>query len=98
MRAFNPDLYEARPIIEDTVNRVLKGRAKEKYEYADPFKANVAFCNLYANAAECVGYHADQLTYLGPHPVIASLSLGCEREVSPPTSSCLVDMYAVPYS
>jgi hypothetical protein len=35
----------------------------------------------YANAAECVGYHADQLTYIGPHPTIASLSLGCEREV-----------------
>lgn len=35
---------------------------------------------MYANAAECVGYHADSLTYLGPHPIIASLSLGCERE------------------
>ena len=37
----------------------------------------------YVNGAECVGYHADQLTYLGPHPTIASISLGCEREVLP---------------
>ena len=37
----------------------------------------------YANGTECVGYHTDQLTYLGPHPTIASISLGCEREVRP---------------
>ena len=73
-------MYAARPIIEDKVNEVRATRKKEKYEYNGPFKANVAFCNMYANAAECVGYHADQLTYLGPHPIIASLSLGCERE------------------
>ena len=27
-----------------------------------------------------VGYHSDQLTYLGPHAVIGSLSLGVARE------------------
>jgi hypothetical protein len=86
VRGFNEDLYAARPLVEDAVNEVLKTRKKEKYEYPGEFSANVAFCNLYANAAECVGYHADQLTYLGPHPTIASLSLGCEREVSIPTS------------
>ena len=76
------------------MNNVLRTRKREKYEYSGPFTANVAFCNLYlvpacsevhvgryANSAECVGYHADQLTYLGPHPTIASISLGCEREV-----------------
>jgi hypothetical protein len=47
----------------------------------------------YANAAESVGYHADQLTYLGPHPTIASISLGCEREVFIPGH---IDL--VPYS
>jgi alkylated DNA repair dioxygenase AlkB len=81
VRAFNEDLYAARPIIETKVNEVLDIMVKQKYEYPGRFSANVAFCNLYANGGESVGYHADQLTYLGPHPTIASLSLGCEREV-----------------
>lgn len=46
VRGFNQALYDARPIIEETVNSVLRNRKKEKYEYKGEFKANVAFCNL----------------------------------------------------
>lgn len=41
--------------------------------------ANVAFSNLYKGAGSGVGYHADQLSYLGPLATIASLSLGEAR-------------------
>jgi 2OG-Fe(II) oxygenase superfamily len=51
-----------------------------------PWVSSKAYGVRYANAAECVGYHTDQLTYLGPHPTIASISLGCEREVHPQKS------------
>lgn len=51
MRKFNEALYEARPIVEDAVNKVLKGRKKERYEYSGAFTANVAFCNLYVARA-----------------------------------------------
>lgn len=38
--------------------------------------ANVAASNRYEGSQEGVGFHSDQLTYLGPYPTIASLSLG----------------------
>lgn len=33
----------------------------------------------YRGRNQSVGAHADQLTYLGPWPTIASISLGCQR-------------------
>ncbi len=36
--------------------------------------------NCYKGGGESVGYHSDQLTYLGPRAVIGSLSLGVGRE------------------
>ncbi|KAF8584849.1 hypothetical protein K439DRAFT_1653133 [Ramaria rubella] len=41
--------------------------------------ANVAAINCYTGGKEGVGFHSDQLTYLGPFPTIASLSLGTTR-------------------
>jgi hypothetical protein len=38
---------------------------------------NVAYSRLISSS---VGYHADQLTYLGPRAIIGSLSLGVARE------------------
>ncbi|KAJ5605320.1 hypothetical protein N7510_010474 [Penicillium lagena] len=39
-----------------------------------------SICQLLQWAQKGVGYHSDELTCLGSHPVIASLSLGVERE------------------
>jgi hypothetical protein len=36
--------------------------------------------NCYASGNESVGYHSDQLTYLGPRAIIGSISLGVARE------------------
>lgn len=41
---------------------------------------NAAFVNCYDGPQQSVGYHTDQLTYLGPMTTIASLSLGVPRE------------------
>lgn len=40
------------------------------------WRANVAASNCYEGTKEGVGFHSDALTYLGPYPTIASLSLG----------------------
>ncbi|KFX88196.1 hypothetical protein O988_09124, partial [Pseudogymnoascus sp. VKM F-3808] len=45
-----------------------------------PWTPNTAFVNCYDGPRESVGYHSDHLTYLGPRPVIGSLSLGVARE------------------
>ncbi|KXN90534.1 hypothetical protein AN958_04206 [Leucoagaricus sp. SymC.cos] len=89
-KAFPPEMEQACKIIEGVVNEELKKRKRFPLEYGgnksdDPgsikpiWKANVAASNCYEGAKESVGFHSDQLTYLGPYPTIASLSLGTTR-------------------
>ncbi|KAJ3351796.1 hypothetical protein HDU83_008698 [Entophlyctis luteolus] len=40
---------------------------------------NMCVANEYANGTEVTGFHADSLAYLGPRPVIASVSVGATR-------------------
>lgn len=74
--------------IEKVVNEELQKRPRFPLEWAGnsesdgkTWKANVAAANCYEGTKEGVGFHSDQLTYLGPYPTIASLSLGklCEN-------------------
>lgn len=53
---------------------------KLQYQSPNEWIPNAAFVNCYKGGAESVGYHSDQLTYLGPRAVIGSLSLGVARE------------------
>jgi hypothetical protein len=83
-----PEMLNAVPRIEETVNCEIKRRIRDfypdgkklKYQSPHPWKANTAFVNCYDGPQEHVGYHTDQLTYLGPRAVIGSLSLGVARE------------------
>lgn len=86
-REFPPEMEQACKVIESVVNEELRKRKRYPLEYGgsqgnDPesispvWKANVAASNCYEGAKESVGFHSDQLTYLGPYPTIASLSLG----------------------
>ena len=52
---------------------------KLKYQSPHEWIPNAAFVNCYTGS-ESVGYHCDQLTYLGPRAIIGSLSLGVARE------------------
>ena len=75
-------------IVQSAVNQEIAKRIKYSYpngkklKYQSPheWKPNAAFVNCYAGGSESVGYHTDQLTYLGPRAVIGSLSLGVARE------------------
>ena len=53
---------------------------KLRHQSPDEWKPNAAFVNCYNGGSESVGFHTDQLTYLGPRAVIGSLSLGVARE------------------
>ena len=74
--------------VEDTVNEEIAKRIQDfyphgqklKYQSPDRWKPNAAFVNCYKGGSESVGYHSDQLTYLGPRAVIGSISLGVARE------------------
>ena len=53
---------------------------KLRFQSPEEWKPNAAFVNCYDGGQESVGYHSDQLTYLGPRAIIGSLSLGVARE------------------
>ncbi|KDR81468.1 hypothetical protein GALMADRAFT_60387 [Galerina marginata CBS 339.88] len=86
--AFPPEMEEACIIVEKVVNEEIRKRQKRfRLEWGgnkgDPlWRANVAASNCYQGSRETVGFHSDQLTYLGPYPTIASLSLGTKRNFS----------------
>ena len=80
---FPEPMERACRIVEGIVNEELAKRKRFKLEWGSPgdvsqpeWRANVAASNCYAGSKESVGWHSDQLTYLGPYPTIASLSLG----------------------
>ena len=77
-----------RPLVQEAVNAEIRQRIQTRYpggqklrfQSPDPWSPNAAFVNCYDGPRESVGYHSDQLTYLGPRAVIGSLSLGVARE------------------
>lgn len=66
--------------IQRRIKDFYPGGRKLKFQSSDDWKPNTAFVNCYDGPRESVGYHSDQLTYLGPRAVIGSLSLGVARE------------------
>jgi alkylated DNA repair dioxygenase AlkB len=88
IRQTPPNMLSASTKVRQAVNQEIKRRIAqyypngEKLRYQDPkeWKPNTAFVNCYDGPQQSVGYHSDQLTYLGPRAVIGSLSLGVARE------------------
>lgn len=88
VRQATPQLRSVSRQVQQAVNEAIQARIRDVYpdgkklKYQSPkrWRPNAAFVNCYDGPAENVGYHSDDLTYLGPHPIIGSLSLGVERE------------------
>lgn len=55
-------------------------KIKEQVEKASGAKFNTVLLNLYRDGNDTVSWHTDDEAELGPQPVIASLSLGAERD------------------
>lgn len=88
VRQLTPELRKVSSKVRETVNSEIQKRIASHYpdgkklRYQSPleWKPNAAFVNCYDGPGESVGYHSDELTYLGPRAVIGSLSLGVARE------------------
>lgn len=88
IRRITPQLNSVKPLVQKAVNLEIRKRIQTKYpggtklKYQSPhlWQPNAAFVNCYNGPAESVGWHSDQLTYLGPRAIIGSLSLGVARE------------------
>lgn len=88
VRKITPQLDRVKPLVQEAVNHEIQERIKTRYpngaklKYQSPSRwvPNAAFCNSYNGPSESVGWHSDQLTYLGPRAIIGSLSLGVARE------------------
>ncbi|KAJ5774979.1 hypothetical protein N7457_009875 [Penicillium paradoxum] len=88
VRQATPNLRSVSRQVQIIVNEEIQKRIREFYpggkklQYQSPkeWRPNAAFVNCYDGPTESVGYHSDELTYIGPHPVIGSLSLGVARE------------------
>ncbi|KAJ5131378.1 uncharacterized protein N7515_007417 [Penicillium bovifimosum] len=88
VRQATPQLRVVSRQVQKVVNEEINKRIRDVYpdgkklQYQSPkeWRPNAAFVNCYDGPNESVGYHSDELTYIGPHPVIGSLSLGVARE------------------
>ncbi|KAL8953748.1 MAG: hypothetical protein Q9222_000430 [Ikaeria aurantiellina] len=88
VRQITPRMRGVSELVKTAVNEEIAQRSKRHYpdgkklKYQSPHEwvPNAAFVNLYDGGKESVGYHSDQLTYLGPRAVIGSLSLGVARQ------------------
>ncbi|SCU98737.1 LAME_0G00364g1_1 [Lachancea meyersii CBS 8951] len=67
-------------LIEDIVNEALSQRVRLPFQTkSDRWQAQAALSNKYERDSN-LDWHSDRLTNIGPHPIIASLSLGFSRE------------------
>ena len=88
VREILPEMGKVSNLVQAAVNKEIAKRIRDhypngqklKYQCPDEWVPNAAFVNCYRGGKESVGYHSDQLSYLGPRPVIGSLSLGVCRE------------------
>ncbi|KAJ9145180.1 GRF zinc finger domain-containing protein [Coniochaeta hoffmannii] len=88
VRTITPMLERVKARVREAVNAEIQHRIRTRYpggkklRYQSPreWSPNAAFVNCYAGPQQSVGWHSDQLTYLGPRAVIGSLSLGVARE------------------
>lgn len=87
VRQSQPEMLKVSSIVREAVNNEIDRRTREfnngeklKFQSPDEWRPNTSFINCYDGGKENVGYHTDELTYLGPRAVIGSLSLGVARE------------------
>ncbi|KAK4955248.1 hypothetical protein LTR10_007443 [Elasticomyces elasticus] len=83
-----PEMLKVSALVRDAVNQEIErrqqcsnpGGVKLRFQSPEQWQPNASFVNCYDGGKQSVGYHSDQLTYLGPRAVIGSLSLGVARE------------------
>ncbi|MDB4135846.1 alpha-ketoglutarate-dependent dioxygenase AlkB [Gammaproteobacteria bacterium] len=72
--------YSGKNLARNDWNEILN-EIKKDIELKTSLEFNSVLANLYRNGNDSMGMHADDEKELGPKPVIASLSLGEERNI-----------------
>ena len=72
--------YSGKALLRNNWNPVLN-EIKDDIELATSQKFNSVLGNLYRDGSDSMGLHADDEKELGENPVIASFSLGEERDI-----------------
>ncbi|KAJ3389249.1 hypothetical protein HDU92_001121 [Lobulomyces angularis] len=73
------ELAAVKGLVDNCVNETLSQRKRLKLESQERWISSLALGNYYEDETKGVGLHSDKLEYIGPHPTIASLTLGAER-------------------
>lgn len=78
---FFPEMAEARNVVQDIVNNEISKRPRSRYlPKNQQWDSRITVANLFKDRTENLAFHSDQLTHIGPEPIIAGLSLGSTRE------------------
>ncbi|RMZ77310.1 hypothetical protein DV737_g4450, partial [Chaetothyriales sp. CBS 132003] len=88
IRELLPVMRKVSELVREAVNEEIAKRIsthypdgkKLRFQSPKEWRPTAAFVNCYDGPQQCVGYHSDQLSYLGPRAVIGSLSIGVARE------------------
>lgn len=70
----------AQLLIEDQVNEEIKSRPRLPFQSDIPWKGDLAVSNRFDSKSNNLDWHSDRMTYIGPHCVIASFTLGATRD------------------
>ncbi|CEP64267.1 uncharacterized protein LALA0_S11e00254g [Lachancea lanzarotensis] len=77
---YSNEMMLAQVLIEDVVNNALSQRIGLPFQAkSGQWEAQAAFSNKYEKDSN-LDWHSDRMTNIGPHPIIASLSLGFSRD------------------
>lgn len=77
---YSDSMKMAQLLIEDQVNRETISRPRLPFQSDAPFQGKIAVCNKFDNKSNNLDWHSDRMTYIGPHCIIASYSLGATRD------------------
>ncbi|ODV85370.1 hypothetical protein CANARDRAFT_28167 [[Candida] arabinofermentans NRRL YB-2248] len=76
---YSSNLKLCQYLLEDKVDELMKSYTKHPYESDNKWKANLCIGNLFESNKNHLDWHSDKLTFIGPLPLICSISLGATR-------------------
>lgn len=77
---YSDSMTMAQVLIEDQVNKEIAERPRLPFQSEEPFQGKLAVCNKFNNKSNNLDWHSDRMTYIGPHCIIASYTLGATRD------------------
>jgi len=77
---YSDEMKMAQLLIEDQVNKEINERPHLPFQSNEPWKGDLAVSNRFNSKSNNLDWHSDRMTYIGPHCIIASFTLGATRD------------------